>query len=149
MSWFTELFAAPIDKIVEKTGEAIDKLITSDEERLRLRNELEKIQLEGKLALKKAEDDAEIRLEEEVTKRWEADAESDSKLAKVVRPASLLYLMGFVSILAVTDGNIIAFGHEFIIKGPYIDLFEALLMLAFGAYYGSRGLEKIFNRKKV
>jgi hypothetical protein len=41
------------------------------------------------------------------------------------------------------DGNFL----EFTIKPAYIDLFQALLMLVFGAYFGSRGLEKIYQIK--
>jgi cation transport ATPase len=143
MSWFTELFAAPIDKIVTSVGEAIDRNITTDHERLKLANELEQIKANAKLEAAKLEQQLELRLEEEVTKRWQADSQSDEPLAKKVRPLSLIYLLLVVTIMAFADGNALTFE----IKTAYIDLFQALLMLVFGAYYGSRGLEKIYAIK--
>ena len=143
MSWFTELFAAPIDKIVTSVGEAIDRNITTDHERLKLANELEQIKANAKLEAAKLEQQLELRLEEEVTKRWQADSQSDEPLAKKVRPLSLIYLLLVVTIMAFADGNALTFE----IKTAYIDLFQALLMLVFGGYWGSRGLEKIYAIK--
>lgn len=139
MSWFTDLVSGGVDKIVDSVGTAVDKLITSDEERLLLKNELVKIQLAAQHDAKKMELDADAAVEAEVTKRWQSDMTSDDPLAKKVRPFSLVYMLGVVTALAVMDGNF----FEFQVKPAYIDLFQALLMLVFGAYFGSRGLEKI------
>jgi hypothetical protein len=143
MSWFQSLISGGVDKVVDSVGTAIDKLVTSDEEKLQLHNELAKIKLEAELNAQKLELEADAKVEDEVTKRWQSDMAGDSKLAKAVRPASLLYLLGVVSIMAFADGNILAFA----IKEPYIDLFQALLMLVFGAYFGSRGIEKVYQIK--
>ena len=80
----------------------------------------------------------ENQYQEELTKRWEADSKSDSLLAKNVRPMSLVYLLGVISILAFTDGNIGTFN----IKDGYINLFELLSLTAFAAYFGGRTIEK-------
>ena len=143
MGWFQSLVSGGVDKVVDSVGTAIDKLVTSDEEKLQLHNELAKIKLEAELNATKMELEADAKIEEEVSKRWSADMAGDSKLAKAVRPASLLFLLGVVSIMAFADGNILAFA----IKPAYIDLFQALLMLVFGAYFGSRGIEKVYQIK--
>jgi len=143
MGWFQSLVSGGVDKVVDSVGTAIDKLVTSDEEKLQLHNELAKIKLEAELNATKMELEADAKVEDEVTKRWQSDMAGDSKLAKAVRPASLVYLLIVVSFFAFFDGN--AWG--FTIKPAYIDLFQALLMLVFGAYFGSRGIEKIYQIK--
>ena len=139
MSWFTELFAAPIDKIVTSVGEAIDRNITTDHERLKLANELEQIKANAKLEAAKLEQQLELRLEEEVTKRWQADSQSDEPLAKKIRPISLVYLLFFMSVIIVTDSvEIFAFN----VKDGYVDLIQILLLTTFGGYFSMRSLDK-------
>lgn len=145
MSWLTELFSSSVAVVVEKTGEAIDRLITSDEERLRLQNELTKIQLQAQLDAQKQADNVEVRLEEEVTKRWQADSSGDDPLAKKVRPGSLVFLLLSMTFFVAVDSTTY---FEFDIKEAYISLYETLLLLVFAAYFGGRSLEKIMVRRK-
>lgn len=145
MSWLTELFSSSVAVVVEKTGEAIDRLITSDEERLRLQNELTKIQLQAQLDAQKQADNVEVRLEEEVTKRWQADSSGDDPLAKKVRPSSLVFLLLSMTFFVAVDSTTY---FEFDIKESYISLYETLLLLVFAAYFGGRSLEKVMGRKK-
>jgi hypothetical protein len=140
MSWLTTLFAGGIDKVVSSVGEAADRLITSDEERLKLHNELALIQVKAQLDAQKQADDAEKQLEQEVTARWQADMGQDDKLAKRVRPASLLYLMGFMTVIILADS---IDGLGFDVKESYVGLIETLLVTVFVAYFGSRGIEKV------
>ena len=135
MSWISELFSSSVGSVVDSVGNAIDKLVTSDEEKLTLKNELVKIQAEAK---QKA-DELDLQYEKELSKRHQADMTSDSWLSKNIRPISLLYLLCIVSALALSDGNI----GEFSIEKEYISLFQQLLLLAFGFYFGSRGVEKV------
>lgn len=145
MSWWTQLFAGGIDKVVSSVGEAADRLITSDEERGKLKNELALIEAKALLDGKKMELEAETKLEEEVTKRWQADLGQDDVLAKRVRPISLLFLLLFMSGIIIADSiNVVGFD----VKPAYIGLIESLLLTVFVAYFGSRGIEKVFNRKK-
>lgn len=143
MSWFTEIVSGGVDKVVDSIGGAIDRVVTSDHERLQMQNELVKIQLDAAREAQRMELEADAKIEDEVTKRWQADSSSDDPLAKKVRPFSLIYLIIVVTLLSVMDGN--AWG--FVVKEAYIDLFQTLLMLVFGAYFGSRGLEKIYQIK--
>jgi len=120
---------------VKDAGDAIDKIVTSDEERLTLKNELAKITTMHEEKMQEFAG----KYETELTERHKSDMQSDNQLAKNIRPASLIFLLVVVCILAVTDGNL----GEMAIKESYIDLFASLLMVAFGFYFGGRSLEKI------
>jgi cation transport ATPase len=139
MSWFTTLFSGGVDKVISSVGEAADRLITSDEERLVLKNELALISAKAQLDGQKQIIEGEQKLEEEITERWQADMQSDDPAAKKVRPYSLIYMLLFMSIVIITDSiNTVGFD----VKQAYIDLIEALLVTMVIAYFGSRGLEK-------
>ena len=140
MSWFTDLFAGGIDKVISSVGEAADRLITSDQERLQLHNELALIQLKATIDLDKQAKEAEVNLEKEITSRWQADMTQDDTLAKRVRPASLVYLLLFMTIIVLADsvGTL-----DFDVKESYVNLIETLLVTVFVAYFGSRGIEKV------
>lgn len=133
------LFAAPVNKIVDSVGTAIDKLVTSDEERLALKNELANAKLQAELEGQRLE----LNFEKELTARHELDMKSDDKWSKRIRPGSLIFLLAVTAILSVTDGNVVVGEYVFQIKQSYISLYEGLLMLAFGFYFGSRGVEKV------
>ena len=49
MSWLSEIFSSSASAIVDSVGNAIDKLVTSEEEKLQLKNEFVKIQLDAAL----------------------------------------------------------------------------------------------------
>lgn len=145
MSWFTDLFSGGVDKVVSAVGDAADRLITSDEERLTLKNELALIEAKAKLDAQRQALEAEGKLEEEITERWKADAESDEPIAKKVRPYSLIYLLGFMSVIIISDSIT---QLQFDVKESYVNLIEALLVTVFVAYFGSRGIEKVVSIRK-
>lgn len=131
------MFTGSISGLVEKTGEAIDRLVTSDAERLALRNELVKIQQSES---QKAREHIES-MESQITERHANDMKSDSWLSKNVRPMAMVFLTVATVILAcvtifVKDLNQTALTQ-------WIELFTYLLGLVYGFYFGSRGLEKI------
>jgi len=83
----------------------------------------------------------------EVTKRWEADMNSDSWLSKNSRPIVLLALIGMLFVFMALD----SFKIQFDIKESWIILYETILVTVIIAYFGSRGVEKyqsIRNSKK-
>ena len=47
--------------------------------------------------------DAEVRFQENVTERWKADMGSDVKLAKMIRPVTLICLMAMFMITMMID----------------------------------------------
>ena len=89
--------------------------------------------------IRKAEVDlrAETNAQDNVSKRWTADMSSDSKLAKNIRPITLIYLLLVVSFFAFLSGV-----SSFTAPDVYIDLFAELLKLAFAAYFVGRSVEK-------
>ena len=124
----------PIGGAIEKTGSALDELFTSDEERLLARIELEKLKLEFERAVQSARS----AYESELTARHASDMRSDSRFSKLIRPASLVFLLGAIVTLAVTDGNIAGFQ----IKQAWVDLLQILGTTAFMFYFGGRSVEK-------
>lgn len=145
MSWFTDLFTGGVDKVVSAVGDAADKLITSDEERLTLKNELALIEVKAKLEAQAEANEAEQKLESEITERWKSDMSSDDPWAKKVRPLSLIYLLGFMSVIILTDSTE---WFSFDVKESYVNLIETLLVTAFIAYFGSRGVEKVMQIRR-
>lgn len=82
--------------------------------------------------------DAEVEFQNNVTRRWEADMSSDVKIAKVIRPATMIVLMLFFMIVMVWDG----LSTEFMPRESYISLLEILMLTVFGAYFAGRTVEK-------
>jgi len=72
-----------------------------------------------------------------VTERWSADMASDSWLSKNIRPMSLIAILSGYFTFAMMS----AFGYN--ANESYVTLLGNWGMLIFGAYFGSRSLEKI------
>ena len=87
--------------------------------------------------------DAEVRFQENVTERWKADMGSDVKLAKLIRPVTLICLMGMFMVTMFIDSmdNV-----PFNVKNSYVSLLELLMLTAFGAYFAGRTIEKKYNK---
>ena len=113
---------------IEKIGDVVDKLSTSDEERM-----------EAKRAMKQILLDAEAKGQEQVTRRWEADMKSDNWLSKNIRPLICIFLTAMFVIISIFDGN--AGGFE--IAPAYIPIYQTLLITVYGAYFAGRSIEKI------
>ena len=83
--------------------------------------------------------DAEVKFQENVTDRWKADMGSDVKLAKLIRPVTLIALMTMFMLTMVADS---VEGLPFNVKDAYVDLLQILMLTAFGAYFAGRTIEK-------
>ena len=83
--------------------------------------------------------DAEIEFQKNVTERWKADMGSDVKLAKLIRPVTLICLMGMFMVTMVLDS---LDQLPFNVKDSYVSLLEILMLTAFGAYFAGRTIEK-------
>ena len=116
---------------IEKIGDVVDKLSTSDEERMEAKRMMKQILL-----------DAEAKGQEQVTRRWEADMKSDNWLSKNIRPLICIFLTAMFVIISIFDGNL----GEFVISPAYIPIYQTLLITVYGAYFAGRSIEKI--RKK-
>jgi len=87
----------------------------------------------------KAKIDAEVQFQKNVTERWQADMGSDVKLAKLIRPITLIALMGMFMVTMVLDSMD---DLPFNVKDSYVSLLEILMLTAFGAYFAGRTIEK-------
>ena len=83
--------------------------------------------------------DAEIEFQKNVTERWKADMGSDVKLAKLIRPVTLICLMVMFMATMVADSMD---AWPFNVKDSYVSLLEILMLTAFGAYFAGRTIEK-------
>jgi hypothetical protein len=122
-----KLFQWLTGSVIKEIGNAVDKLTTTEEEKLIIKKQVQEI-------LEQADNNAQIQ----VTDRWKADMASDSWLAKNIRPLVLVFLTFVFSALAFTDGNI----GDFKIAKEYIPIFQTLLITVYGAYFVGRSWEK-------
>ena len=84
--------------------------------------------------------DAEVAFQNNVSERWKADMGSDVKLAKMIRPLTLICLMGMFMLSMVFDS---VDTLPFNVKDSYVDLLQILMLTAFGAYFAGRSIEKV------
>ena len=82
---------------MDSVGNAVDSIVTNDEERLILRNELAKIQLESKYK----QDELELQFDKEISERHKNDMNSDSWLSKNIRPLTLIFILVMYSLLTL------------------------------------------------
>jgi hypothetical protein len=137
MSWFSGLIETGVDKVVDSVGNTIDKIFTSDDERLKAKNLLEQVRNELKTTLIKAMSEV-IQAQKDVI----ITEMGGSSLQRNWRPM-LMLLFGFI------------IANEYIIS-PYIQvLFDttmpvkpitedmwAVLKLGIGGYISGRSVEK-------
>lgn len=124
MSIISSILGGGATNLIDSIGNAINKNVTNDAERMALSNDLQKILQEN---------------DSEITKRLAADMASDSWLSKNIRPMVLIFILLIYSTFSVLDGNISGFK----ISSNYIELLGQWGMLIMSFYFGSRGLEKI------
>lgn len=138
MSILSDIFTGSVDKIVDSVGNAIDNLVTSDEEKLSLKNELAKIQIEAQ----NKKDELDLQYEKEITSRHNADMTSDSWLSKNIRPLTLIFILVMYSLLSISSG------FQFEVTESYVKLLGEWGMLIMSFYFGGRSLEKITSLVK-
>jgi hypothetical protein len=119
------------------TPEDVSKLrqlqFQHEERLLELGIEKAKMELaELDLLAKAAQNDA-----DNITDRWQADMSSDSWLSKNIRPMSLIAIFLGYFLFAMMS----AYGYN--ANESYVTLLGNWGMLVFGAYFGSRTVEKI------
>tara|TARA_R110002110_G_scaffold275592_4_gene490754 strand:+ start:78 stop:476 length:399 start_codon:yes stop_codon:yes gene_type:complete len=113
--------------VINNIGNVIDKLTTTEEEKLIIKKQIQEI-------LEKADSDAQAQ----VTDRWKSDMASDSFLSKNIRPLVLIYLTVVFTVLSFFDGNI----GGFAVAEQYVPIFQSLLITVYGAYFVGRTWEK-------
>ena len=129
MSFIAEAFSG----LLANADDIIDEIVTSKEEKMQLKNEMQKMLL-----------DSEASMQENVTERWKADMSSDSYLSKNVRPLVLIFLVVSTVLLVFIDAGFI----EFEVKDNWVNLLELVLITVIGAYFGGRSIEKVRGASK-
>lgn len=138
MSILTDFFTDGVSKVVDSVGNAIDNLVTSDEEKLALKNELAKINIEAQ----NKKDELDLKYEEQLTQRQTNDMQSDSWLSKNIRPLTLIFILVMYSLLSIGSG------FEFTVTESYVQLLGQWGMLIMSFYFGGRTLEKLTSIAK-
>jgi len=126
-----------IDDIIGAGLKIIDKVIPDPQAKAAAQLELQKLAQDGKLA----ELQADMNEQNNISDRWKADLASDSWLSKNIRPMSLIAIFTGYFLFAMMS----AFGYE--ANEAYVTLLGNWGMLVFGAYFGSRSLEKVAQMK--
>ena len=128
MSILSTIFSGGATELVKGVGDVIDNLHTSKEEKLA-----------AELKVKELISNYEVEMEKTITDRWEADMNSDSWLAKNVRPMVLIFLVVCTVIMIFIDAGSI----DFTVEQKWTDLLQIVLITVIGAYFGGRSLEKV------
>ena len=105
----------------------IDDVVTTDEERKSLKIKLKQVIL-----------NAESSAQEQITRRWESDNKA-GWLPANIRPLTLAFLIISTVLLVFIDSGKINFN----VAERWVSLLEITLLTTVGAYFGSRGFEKI------
>jgi uncharacterized membrane protein (DUF106 family) len=122
-----------IDDIIGVGMKILDKVIPDPAQKAQAQEKLLELQQQGRLAELQA-DSIEAQ---EITKRQQADMASDSWLSKNIRPVSLIALFCAYIMFALMSAAGIDTNEQ------YTMLLGQWGQLAFGFYFGSRGLEKL------
>lgn len=149
MNWLKSLFSSGTAKVVDSLGSALDDLFTSDDERLAAQGQIEKTKLEMQRIMSEFEREQLKhieRVETELSNRHKEDMRSDSWLSKNIRPMTLIFLTLAMVVLAymTTFDNTLT-SEQIKVLTSWSDTLMPLLMMVYGFYFGSRGLEKIFK----
>jgi hypothetical protein len=105
----------------------VDNVVTTDAERKELKIKLKQMIL-----------DAQANAEEQITRRWESDNKA-GWLPANIRPLTLAFLIVSTVLLVFVDSGTISFN----VDDKWKSLLEICLITTIGAYFGSRGFEKI------
>lgn len=133
MSWISEIFTSSVGTVIDSVGKIVDNLHTSDDEKLKAKQELLTIQAGFELKAKEIE----LQYEQEVSKRWISD--NEHIVTRLTRPAIVLWGFTLLSIVMLCDGNI----GSFKVNEAYIPLLETIVVTSVVAYMGGRSVEKV------
>jgi uncharacterized membrane protein (DUF106 family) len=126
-----------VDDIISVGMKILDKVIPDPAAKAEAQAKLLEIQQQGRMAELQA-DQTEMQ---EVTKRQQADMNSDSVLSKNIRPATLIFILVVYSTFAMMSA------WDIEVNNNYVELLGQWGMLIMSAYFGGRTLEKIMDKK--
>ena len=130
-----------LDSILVIGNKLIDKLIPDPAQKEAAQLQLATLAQNGELAKMANETDLYKTEQNNVTERWTADANTDSWLAKNIRPLSLVAIFVGYFLFALMS----AFGYD--AKESYVQLLGQWGMLIMSAYFGGKTLENIMEMR--
>ncbi len=113
--------------VLKNVSNIVDNVVTTDAEKKELK-------IKFKEVLAKAESNA----QEQVTRRWEADAKA-GWLPANIRPLTLAFLTLIFVLISFSDGNV----GSFKLNPIYVPVYQTLMMVVYSAYFAGRSIEKI------
>ena len=128
----------PLEALLGIGNKLIDHFFPDANQAAEAKLKLLEMQQNGQLA----ELNADVSEQNNVSARWQADAQSDSALAKNIRPLTLVYILTAYVVFAIADGA----GYK--IASNYVELLGQWGMLVMSAYFGGRTLEKIMDMRQ-
>ena len=131
----------PLAGLLEIGGKLVDKLIPDPAAKAKAQLDLAKLAQDGELAKIANETKLFETDQNNITDRWKADMASDSWLSKNIRPLSLVAIFSAYVVFALMS----AFGLA--VNEDYVELLGQWGIIIFGAYFTSRGAEKIMDMK--
>jgi len=131
----------PIAGLLNIGSQLIEKLIPDAQAKAKAQLELATLAQNGELAAMANETKLFETDQNNITDRWKADMASDSWLSKNIRPLSLVAIFSAYVVFALMS----AFGLA--VNEDYVELLGQWGIIIFGAYFTSRGAEKIMDMK--
>lgn len=128
-----------IELLLPFAGKLLDKFFPDPAQKAEAQVKLIELAQSGELA-KMANDTELFKTDQNnVTERWQADMASDSWLSKNIRPMALVAIFVAYVVFALLS----AYGVN--VNQSYVELLGQWGIIIFGAYFTSRGAEKIFD----
>lgn len=109
------LLTGNVKEAVEAVATAVDKFVTTPEEKEEVRK----------------------TIENEISKRWSSDMRSDSWLSKNVRPLTLITVVVFLILMTFFEGFGVSSVNE-----RWIGLWEMVSITVIGGYFAVRSVDK-------
>ncbi len=131
----------PLAGLLEIGGKLIEKLVPDPAAKAKAQLDLAALAQNGELAAMANETKLFETDQNNITDRWKADMASDSWLSKNIRPLSLVAIFSAYVVFALMS----AFGLA--VNEDYVELLGQWGIIIFGAYFTSRGAEKIMDMK--
>lgn len=131
----------PLAGLLDIGGKLIDKLVPDPAAKAKAQLDLAALAQNGELAAMANETKLFETDQNNITDRWKADMASDSWLSKNIRPLSLVAIFTAYVVFALMS----AFGLA--VNEDYVELLGQWGIIIFGAYFTSRGAEKIMDMK--
>jgi hypothetical protein len=131
----------PIAGLLNIGSQLIEKLIPDPAAKAKAQLDLAALAQNGELAAMANETKLFETDQNNITDRWKADMASDSWLSKNIRPLSLVAIFFAYVVFALMS----AFGLA--VNEDYVELLGQWGIIIFGAYFTSRGAEKIMDMK--